>query len=518
MNVVLYMRYSSDAQTEQSIEGQNRVCTDFCKREGHTIIRKYIDRATSASKNIDKRLEFLRMIDDAAKGTFQAVIVYKLDRFARNRYDSAMYKHRLKKAGVRVISATENISDNPEGIILESVLEGMAEYYSLELAQKIRRGQVESMAKGNYLGGIVPLGYKIVDRKYTIDENTAPIAQEIFRRYASGERTKDIIDDLNKRGFRSTKGCEFNRSSFHRLLKSEIYIGILRRGDLVNEGAVPALIDKSIFYSVQDRVRSQKRGGKTKKPEDNGCDYKLSGKLYCGECGEVMHGKCAVSHTGKKHFYYECRGNYAKKGCNKSRVKKDWLEDAVVDLVTDIITPELIDHLADICVAQNQKDVESESQLTYLRKSLAAADRNMNNLIKIAESGADPEHLVPRINELTRQIKELECQIAEAEARVIVVTKEQCVYFLSHFLSGDIKDESFRNSIFDVLIRKVTIWEKADNQCKIAIEFNAVNETHALVGVGSHNVGRMEHWRLYANLFGLSLTFLASVKVDKLIS
>ena len=494
MNVVLYMRYSSEAQTEQSIEGQERVCTEFCAREGYNIIRKYIDRATSASKNVSKRVNFLRMIRDAESSEdFQAVIVYKLDRFSRNRYDSALYKARLKNAGVRVISATENISDSPEGVILESVLEGIAEYYSLELAQKIHRGQVESMAKGNYLGGIVPLGYKIVDKRYVVDPETAPVAQEIFRRYAAGEQTKDIIDDLNSRGLRTTRGKLFNRSSFHVMLKSEIYIGVLRRGELVNTEAVPALIEESVFYAARTRANSQKRGAKMKKTETNGADYKLSGKLYCGECGDVMHGKCAVSHTGKKHFYYECRGNYANKGCKKSRVKKDWLEDCVVELVSEIITPEVIDQLADAAVAQNQKDVEEQTAVKTLKKSLSESKRSMNNLVHACESGANTDYIVPRINELCAQIKDMEQRLAEEEAGVIVITKEQCVYFLSKFLSGDLQDEKFRDQIFQMLVKKVTLWDEENDQCKIAIELNVINEAHALVGVGSYNVKNVEH-------------------------
>ena len=153
MNVVLYLRYSSDKQTEQSIEGQDRVCSAFCKSNNYKIVGKYIDRATSASKDTEKRLEFLQMVKDSERKQFEAVIVYKLDRFARNRYDSAVYKNKLKKNGVRVISATEIISENPEGIILESVLEGMAEFYTMELSQKVKRGMNETALKCNATGG-----------------------------------------------------------------------------------------------------------------------------------------------------------------------------------------------------------------------------------------------------------------------------------------------------------------------------------------------------------------------------
>lgn len=145
MNGVIYARYSSDNQREESIEGQLRECNDFAKRNDITIIDSYIDRAFSATT--DRRPAFQKMIKDSAKNMFDVIIVWKLDRFARNRYDSAHYKAQLRKNGVKVISANENISEGSEGIILESVLEGMAEYYSADLSEKVIRGLTENAMK-----------------------------------------------------------------------------------------------------------------------------------------------------------------------------------------------------------------------------------------------------------------------------------------------------------------------------------------------------------------------------------
>mgnify|MGYP000169938890 FL=1 len=141
-NGVIYARYSSNHQREESIEGQLRECKAFAKVQNIDIINTYIDRALSAKT--DDRPGFLKMIADSSKQAFDYVIVYQLDRFARNRYDSAFYKMKLKKNGVKVLSAKENITNDPAGIILESVLEGMAEYYSVELAQKVKRGMTEN--------------------------------------------------------------------------------------------------------------------------------------------------------------------------------------------------------------------------------------------------------------------------------------------------------------------------------------------------------------------------------------
>ena len=171
MKAVIYARYSCERQTEQSIEGQLRECNDFASQQGITIIGNYIDRAVSGK--YDNRDQFQRMIRDSAKGRFEAVIVYKTDRFARNRYDSAMYKAKLKKNGVKVLYAKEHIPEGPEGIILESMLEGMAEYYSAELSQKVIRGMHETAMKCQSTGGNIPLGYKVgYEKKLIVDENT----------------------------------------------------------------------------------------------------------------------------------------------------------------------------------------------------------------------------------------------------------------------------------------------------------------------------------------------------------
>ena len=171
-NAVIYARYSSHRQDEQSIEGQLHVCHEYAKRQGFTVVGEYIDRAISGRS--DDRPQFQQMIDDSRKKAWQYVIVYKLDRFARNRYDSAIYKHKLKQNGVKLLSAMEQIGDNPESIILEAVLEASAEYYSLELAQKVRRGRRESAAKGKFVGGGVPLGYRSENGYLVLDESRAP--------------------------------------------------------------------------------------------------------------------------------------------------------------------------------------------------------------------------------------------------------------------------------------------------------------------------------------------------------
>ena len=243
----LYMRYSSDRQTEQSIEGQLRELLTFCKQFRYRVAAIYVDRAISAHASMEKRLAFQQMLSDSSRAAWKTVLVYKLDRFARNREDAAVARMRLRKNGCNVESAKEGISKNPEGVILESILEGMAEYYSLELSQKITRGMRESALKGQAVGGSVPLGYKIEKKKWVLDPLTAPLVSEAFTRYADGETVADICTDFNARGYRTAKGAQFNKSSFKNIFRNEKYIGVYKYRDIRMEDALPRIVEDDVW-------------------------------------------------------------------------------------------------------------------------------------------------------------------------------------------------------------------------------------------------------------------------------
>ena len=336
----LYVRYSSANQTEQSIEGQIRVCRDFCDRHGIRIVEIYADRATSASKDIEKRVNFLKMIKDSEKHNFEAVIVYKLDRFSRSRYDMANFKYRLRKNGVQLISATENISNDPEGIILESVLEGMAEFYSAELSQKINRGLRESAFKHNSLGGQIPLGYKTEGKKLVIDEETAPIIREAFSMYAEGHSVAEICRLFNAKGYKTSKGARFGKSSFSKIFRNERYIGVYQFHDYRAEDVIPAIIDKKTFDQVQARLKTNGKAPGRNKAQ---VIYLLTGKLYCGHCGSHMN---ASSNTSG-YYYYQCYGKKnLHKDCSKKNLRKDFIEGIVVRDAMSLLTDENIDEIA----------------------------------------------------------------------------------------------------------------------------------------------------------------------------
>lgn len=403
MNVVLYMRYSSDKQTEQSIEGQDRVCREFCERMGYNIVASYIDRATSAFHDTAKRTEFNKMISDAEKHQWQGIVVYKLDRFARNRYDSATYKARLKKHGVRLISATENITDNPEGVLLEAVLEGMAEFYSKELSQKVTRGMNESAAKCQSVGGRIPLGYKIENKKYVIDEEKAPWVVEAFEAYASGATILQICNRFNSLGRRTVTGAEFNKNSFHTMFNNERYLGIYKYKDIRVKGGIPQIVPDELFEKVSKRMKINADNPQRGKAIE---DYILTGKLFCGHCKSPMTGKSGTGRTGERYFYYYCKGK--KNGhCHKSSIKKDLLEFWVAETVRMSLTSEKIDELVKAVVEYNEKEIAENTAIPALRRELAQTESSIKNLMKLVEAGAFSDELAERFKALEKQKKQL---------------------------------------------------------------------------------------------------------------
>lgn len=462
----LYLRYSSSNQTEQSIEGQMRVCRDFCDRHHIRVVEVYIDRATSASKNLEKRVNFLKMIRDSEKGTFQAVIVYKLDRFARSRYDSATYKYRLKRNGVQVISATENISNDPEGIILESVLEGMAEFYSAELSQKINRGMRESAYKHNSIGGQLPLGYKTEGKKLVIDEKTAPIVREAFEMYADGTTIAEICRIFNSRGYKTSKGTKFGKSSFTKIFKNERYIGVYSYHEYRAEDVIPPIIDRELWDRVQLRVKKTKSAPARNKARHV---YLLSGKLFCGHCGEHMNGNT----NGVNYSYYECYGKRnMHQDCHKRNLRKDYIESLVAQDAISLLTDENIDHLAEVACHKNAMENSEGSPIPLIKDRVHEVELSLTNLTRAIESGQAPDALVRRIMELEKEKKDLEGQIKKEEASLLTLDKEQVVYWLNKFKDGSIEDEEFCRMVIDLFVNSVTVWDEDDDYLKVTIAYN----------------------------------------------
>lgn len=260
------------------------------------------------------------MINKSKSHAFGYILVYKLDRFSRSRYDSTLYKKILQDNGVKVISATENIGENPEGIILEAILEGHSEYYSKELAQKITRGNYESRIKGLYTGSKVIYGYRIDEiRKYVINEDEANVVRFIFDEALNKKKLIEIVKELNDKGIVYSDGkSNWNINKLSRLLRNEKYIGLARFHESVFDNIVPAIIDDSVFKNAGRLLDRNKHKCKMKSERR----FLLSGKIFCGDCGSQMYGYSGTSKTDREYIYYKYK-NAIKHNCAAKMTSRD---------------------------------------------------------------------------------------------------------------------------------------------------------------------------------------------------
>ena len=473
---VIYARYSSHSQTEQSIEGQLAAAHAYAKGHGYTVVREYCDRAQTGRN--DNRDAFQRMLSDTDKHQFDVIITWKVDRIGRNREDIAFNKHRCKKNGVRIEYVAENLPDSAESVILESVLEGMAEYYSLQLSTNIRRGQLESAKKLQCVGGTRPLGYD-VDRetkRYIKDEKTAPIVKQIFDRYAEGQTEKEIIDWLNEQGIRTTKKKPFSKSSLATLLHNEKYIGVYIYGDIRIEDGMPALVDRDTFDRVQELMKINRRAPSHTWTH---AEYILTDKLFCGKCGSPMVGESGFSHTGAKHSYYSCVGKRKKKTCDKKPVRQDWIEGEVLKATRDLLANEelldwITDRTYDYYLATNGKEEEK----AILQKELAGVDTSIDRLVNAIEAGAFNDRIKSRLDDLNAQKAQITASIAEMElASGFRLTRDHIAFFLRQFRDADMEDRACQKRLVQTFVNAVFVF---DDKIKIVYNYTEGNNTVTL--------------------------------------
>lgn len=455
-NIVIYARYSSSAQTEQSIEGQLRVCHEFAEKKGYKVINEYIDRAMTGRN--DNRPEFQKMITDSNKKEFQYILVYKLDRFSRNKYDNAIYKHKLQQNGVRVISATEAISDTPEGMLMEGLLEMFAELYSRDLSQKVKRGIRENILKGFSIGGGLLYGYKVENKKIVINEEQSPAVKFIFEEYAKGTRKSEIIAKLNEMGYKTNKNKKFTQNSIQNCLKNAKYIGHYKNEYIDDENYFPQIIEKKLFYKVQDMLKLKKRfSTKPKEP------FMLSGKVFCGHCGANMIGTSGTSHTGRTHSYYTCLERNKRHNCNKKNENKVELENEVFEKAySKILDKNKLEEIAEGLYQEYKKDITNNKIKDYetrLNNIELQFDRITEQLIK-----TENQNVIKRLNnqadDLTEQKETLQQELKKLKlASQLTCSKEMILEELKLFLNGNPTDQEFKQKLFNLFITAVYVFD-----------------------------------------------------------
>ncbi len=466
-NAVIYARYSSQGQNEQSIEGQIRICTEYAESQGYTVVKAYKDKARSGTN--DHRPDFQKMIADAESGAFEQVIVYKFDRFARNRVDSIMYKAQLKKRyGIRVVSATEPVSDDEGGEFYEMFLEWNDEKYSQRLSKRVHDGLDTSVKNGTYCGGHLTYGYKLIDtdkrgnkgiiHRVAIDEEQAAVVRYIFTEYAQGTPKKEIADELNKHHI-LYKGKPFTYRTFENWLSNRKYTGDCMHGKRVCDHTYPAILDKATFAAVQKRLEKNKiLAGANSAVEP----YILTGKAFCGYCGDSMTAGGGTSHTGQKHYYYVCHSK-RKGGCHKSSENKNTPEFTVANAVyeflsrrenAEIVAQDTINYYEQRTCEDSLRSIEAR-----IRHAQDEAEQLTNAFI-LARNDMLRANIEKKMQEIEILIKDLSASKAQIELeRGEKQTKEKIIDFIAEMLKGDPADKEYQKQLIDNLVYKVFAYD-----------------------------------------------------------
>ena len=408
--VALYARFSSDNQRTESIDAQIRAMKDYCKKKKFVIVNTYIDEARSAMN--DRRPSFQQMIADSDKREFNIVLVHKLDRFARSRYDSAIYKKALKKNGVMVYSVLENIDDSPESIMMESIIEGMAEYYSRNLGREVMKGMKETALKCCYTGGNVPLGFDIhpSTRKFIINEHEAETVRIIFRMFVNGYSYSAIVNKLREEKRLTKRGEDFKKTSLYSILTNMKYKGVyvfnkssskgtdgtrnthLYKDEsemVIIEGGCPQIVSREQFDRVQAKLSSRSRGKATSKSSKH---YMLSGigVLKCANCGAEMRGNS----RDKGKTIYICP-NHKDKKCPT----KELLTTNVDEMVANLLANDLYNRKDYKKISKAMNDNRAEYKMA--EKKLKDLLRAKENIIKAIEKSYADE-LIDRLEKIKK--------------------------------------------------------------------------------------------------------------------
>ena len=435
VNAAIYARFSSDNQRDESIDAQLRAIEDYASVHGIHIVAHYIDRAVSARS--DKRPEFQRMIKDSASGNFRMVIVHKLDRFSRDRYDSAFYKHILKNNGVRLQSVVENFDNSPESIILESVIEGMAEYYSANLGRETIKGLKENAHNGIHTGGRPPLGYKInpVTKRVEVNPDEAKAVKLIFDMVNSGEKYPAIAAALNQKGYKTRLGRPFSSSSLHEILKNQKYVGICiynkrvaqsvanssrkfkdKSEWIIKDDVYPPIVSKQVFDNVQKLLSERKVSGQAHSKEV----YLLSGKIKCGVCGCAYCGERKINNKGVRSYSYFCnsRNKHLEKRCTNPSINRAVIEQFVLQkLAETVFDDSRINGLVSSYNRYlNEQNGSASQELSELKRELNTVNEKIEATIDLL--------IEVKSSALKEKLSDLERRKADIEQNINILSAE----------------------------------------------------------------------------------------------
>lgn len=452
---VAYARYSSAGQRDVSIEQQLSDIRSFARREGFTLVHEYADHARSGFKNTSARTAFQTMMSAAESGSFDTLIVWKVDRFGRNREESAVFKGRLRRFGVRVLYAMEPIPEGSAGVLLEGMLEATAEWYSRQLSENVTRGMTDNAHRCLYNGTKI-LGYsRGPDGRYALNPEEAATVRHIFDLYTSGLSAARICTQLNGQGVKTSRGCLWKPESLLRVISNERYTGVYIWGDIRVPDGMPAIIDLSTFEEAQRMKKKTARH-----VEQGAIDYLLTGKAFCGHCGAAMIGDSGTSKDGTRHYYYSCQARKARKGCSKKSLQKDYLESRVIDFVLDhVLSEDHIEENADVIMALQAEEMK-RSPLSSMEEEYAETQKKIRNINNAIAAGVWNSSTSSMLKELEDQAEDLRVSVEMLRySQSQLLDRDRVIFFLHRFTKGDRNDPLFRRHVIETFINAVYVFD-----------------------------------------------------------
>ena len=459
---VAYARYSSAGQRDVSIEQQLIDIRSFAKREGYTLVHEYADHAKSGFKNSSARTAFQSMMSSADSGTFYTVICCKVDRFGRNREESALFKGRLRRFGVKVLYAMEPIPEGSAGVLLEGMLEATAEWYSRQLSENVLRGMADNARRCMY-NGTHFYGYTSdSDGRYVIQPDEAAVVREIFTLYRSGYSAAMIARELNARGLRTWRGNPFCAQGILKMISNERYTGVYLWGSYRQPGGIPAIIDHADFMEAQQMKKKTARH-----VEQGAVDYLLTGKAFCGLCGSAMVGDSGTSKLGTRYYYYTCYHRKHDKACSKKSVKKEYLEDTVISFVLDhVLSDAEIGRIAD-AVMKLQAEQMKSSPLAAMESEYKEITKKIDNINNAIAAGIWNSSTSIKLKELEDAAESLRVSVETLRySQSQLLDRDRVLFFLHRFTTGDRNDPLLRRRIIETFINSVYVF---DDHLKIVI-------------------------------------------------
>lgn len=485
LRVRAYIRYSSVMQDDGfSVEYQISEINDFLQHRNMELSKTHIDKAQTATK-VAGREEFHQLVRDVKENLVDVIVVYKMSRMFRNSEESEYYRRIFRKHNVKIISVTENIDDETSsGRLTTSILSNIDQYQSEVIADHVRAGLREMAKQGLYTGRPLLIGYALEEEKhgkkkrkrFVINKEEAPFIRRLFQMYADGNSTRQICKILKKEGIKTRRGYTFSEQTVRRMLNNDFYTGTYRYKvegyeEIVIEDCVPAIISKELFDIVQQR---KKQANPNLVPRYGKRLYALTGKMVCGKCGSNYIGTNSQQKTkaGLTHYnYYTCSNRKEFKMCNALNVRKEWVEEQVMNEIRRyILNPESIEKLAlEISALCENSPMEMKKQISQLKSDQIKIENKYQKFIDTFFDEDNTEttdnYLAKKtMNNMQEQLKEIKKQLfVLTEQLRYSITPESIKSYLNSMLSASTENDIevwhalYKNFVDKVIITDDTV-------------------------------------------------------------